>query len=225
MGPAAVPLLVIHNGVDPAFHDDPASLKDVHTDGVVNLLFIGRVSHEKGPDVLLMAASLASARLEQQLRVTVVGSANYSASGDLTEYEQSLRHIAAEARIDVSFLPHVERDKARELMASASAVVLPSRWAEGLPLVALEAMTVGAPVVAFKSPGIVEACGDGALYSERNDAAALADALVHLVTDEAATKTRVGVARERVRSFTWARAWDQFQEILAVPKPDGTTVR
>jgi glycosyltransferase involved in cell wall biosynthesis len=76
------------------------------------------------------------------------------------------------------------RSDARALMGAADAVVLPSRW-EGLPLVGLEALAAGAPLVATAVRGIRELVVDGesALLVPPDDELALAHALARVLDD------------------------------------------
>jgi glycosyltransferase involved in cell wall biosynthesis len=76
------------------------------------------------------------------------------------------------------------RRDARAIMGAADVVVLPSRW-EGLPLVALEAVAAGRPLVATAVRGIRELFRDGesALLVADADARALAAAIRSVLAD------------------------------------------
>ena len=80
-------------------------------------------------------------------------------------------------------LPGVRRD-ARALMGAADAIVLPSRW-EGLPLVALEALAAGRPIVATAVRGLRELLDDGrtALLVPPENPEALAAAIRRVLDD------------------------------------------
>jgi glycosyltransferase involved in cell wall biosynthesis len=98
----------------------------------------------------------------------------------------------------------------RPLLAKADVLVLPSA-AENCPLVVLQAMAAGLPVVASGVGGVPELVADGetGLLVPPGDAEALADALRNLLRDKA-LRARMGVAgRARVeREFTLARCVD-----------------
>ena len=86
------------------------------------------------------------------------------------------------------------------LMSAADIFVLPSLW-EGLPLVLLEAMAAGLPVVANRIPGVAEIVGDereGVLV-EPGRPQDLAGALTRLVRDPASRLRLGGAGRELVR--------------------------
>lgn len=89
------------------------------------------------------------------------------------------------------------RPDARAVVGAADAVVLPSVW-EGLPLVALEALAAGTPIVATAVRGLRELLTDGvdALLVPPGDADALASALRRVLEDgELARRLREGARR------------------------------
>jgi glycosyltransferase involved in cell wall biosynthesis len=78
------------------------------------------------------------------------------------------------------------RDDARALVGAADALVVSSHW-EGLPLVALEALAAGTPLVATAVRGLRELVtnNENCLLVHPGDARALAEALVRLLADPA----------------------------------------
>lgn len=128
---------------------------------------VGRVTRQKGQDVLVAAWSAVRARCPDAV-LAIVG------DGDL------LRPLRAAAPPGVIFAGHV--DDPRPWYAAADVVALPSRW-EGLPLTLLEALAVGRSVVGTDIPGIAEALPAGAGTLVRaGDAGALADAITYRIS-------------------------------------------
>jgi glycosyltransferase involved in cell wall biosynthesis len=74
--------------------------------------------------------------------------------------------------------------------------IVPSRYAEILPLAALEAMAAGLPVVAARAGGLAEAVPEEGLY-EPGDVAGLAHKVRALWGDAAAGERALARARER----------------------------
>jgi glycosyltransferase involved in cell wall biosynthesis len=114
---------------------------------------------------------------------------------------------ALEARVErlglrgrVTFAGRLPSEAIRELLGSATVLVLPSRW-EGMPVSIMEAMAAGVPVVACDVPGVRDLVEDGVTGTlvGGSDPHALADALARLF-DNPGELGRLGAAgRARVR--------------------------
>jgi glycosyltransferase involved in cell wall biosynthesis len=142
---------------------DPATLSRV--------LFVGRLTGEKGPDVLLRAAATLAGR-GLDVSVTFVG--------DGAERD-ALAALAEELGLGsgVTFIRYIEdAARLREQYLAAGIVVIPSRT-EGVPGVLLEAMALGRVIVASNVGGIpsVVESGKSGLLVAPNDPEALADAI------------------------------------------------
>ena len=89
------------------------------------------------------------------------------------------------------------------LLGGAAALVHPALH-EGFGLTALEAMSCGVPVIAARSPGLAETCGDAALYIDPYAGAApLAVALRSLATQPAVRADLARRGRRRAAGFSW----------------------
>lgn len=157
---------------------------------------IGRLSRQKGLDLLLEAWPGVCKRVDAEL--VVVGSG---------PDEEDLRGRAGSARMVGA------RDDVLSWLAAADVVVVPSRW-EGLAYVVLEAMAAGRRVVATDVAGMREAIGDTGTIVPREDPDALADALVEALTrsDETGARQRAEQLFD-VRRTTGAMA-DLYVEVL-----------
>ena len=133
----------------------------------------------KGLEILLQAVALLRQR-GQVVRLRAVGAFESPA------YETEARSLAQSLGVAESidwrgFTSDVDRE-----LDEMDALVLPSLFGEGLPMVVLEAMAAGVPVVATRVEGVPEALRDGAdgLLVPAGDAAALAAALERLMRGE-----------------------------------------
>ena len=143
-----------------------------------HVLYAGRLSREKG-----VADAVAACR-EAGLPLVVAGEG---------PAEAELRELAG---ADVRFTGRVGAEALAELRRDAAVAVVPSRYAEILPLAALEAMAAGVPVVAARSGGLAELVPEEGLYPP-GDVAALAARLRRLWGDAAAGERALSVVRER----------------------------
>ncbi|MDX6696653.1 MAG: hypothetical protein QOE65_50 [Solirubrobacteraceae bacterium] len=99
----------------------------------------------------------------------------------------------------------VDGDELAALYARALALVHPALH-EGFGMTPLEAMHAGVPVLAARSPGVVETCGDAAAYFDPHDPADLARALADLAGDAATRADLAARGRTRAAGYGWERS-------------------
>lgn len=166
----------------------------------------GRITPEKGFDLLLPAFGRAVARHpDWQLRVF--------GSGD---GEQELRTLLARHGLSRHVTLCGATRRLDEELARASLYVLSSRY-EGLPMVMLEAMAHGLPVVSFDcptGPGDVLTHGRDGLLVPAQDVGALADAMGHLMADEDLRAEMGDAALATARSYSPEAVGAQWQELF-----------
>lgn len=109
------------------------------------VLFIGRITSIKGPDILIKALSGFP-----EITLVVVG------RGENIDYYKKL---AAENGVNAIFPPEVTGEQKIKLLKMADVVVVPSRKmnnnrTEGAPVVIIEAMAAGKIIVAARTGGI-----------------------------------------------------------------------
>lgn len=115
------------------------------------LVFIGRASPEKGPDVAVTVAR----RLGRPLKMVV----KINEPEEEAYWRNTVAPLLGGAEVEVLNEVRIE-DKAR-LLAGADALVFPIQWAEPFGLVMTEAMACGTPVVAHANGAANEIITDG----------------------------------------------------------------
>jgi glycosyltransferase involved in cell wall biosynthesis len=106
-------------------------------------------------------------------------------------------------------------------------LVFPSFF-ESMGMPPIEAMAAGRPVIATPVGGVVESVRDGetGLFVDRDDAAALADAIVALVEDPARRAALGAAGYERVlEHFSWAGVTAAFERHLDAGSPPAAAAR
>ncbi len=145
--PAGLPSEKIY--IKPNFVFAPDSLTQNEKRGNY-LLFVGRLSEEKGVSVLI------DAYIENDLGVPlkIVG------DGPLRQtLQQKVKNTSADKAIE--FLGFQDKPTVLNLMRNAQFLVFPSIWYEGFPLTIAEAFACGLPVLVSKLGGMVEIVEDG----------------------------------------------------------------
>jgi glycosyltransferase involved in cell wall biosynthesis len=172
--------------------------------------YVGRLWHDKGPDVAIAALSALRADYGIDAQLVMAGPV---APG----LERELRHLSRRLGVaeSVEFVGPVESDGVAAVYRRAHVAVVPSR-SEGFGLSAVEAALAGVPVVAANVGGIPEALYDGehALLFPANDARACAKMLAAVFEDEVSTRQRVERAFQRAREVSsvsrYLSATDEF---------------
>lgn len=176
-------LHVVHCGVELDRYQLQAS--DSSMGDPIQILAVGRLSHEKG-HLMLLAAVAELRRRSLFARLTVVG------DGPLrSQLEAEAKRLEIEDV--VAFVGSASQDEMPAFFARADIFCQPS-FAEGIPVVLMEAMAVGLPVVSTSVAGIPElvAHGRSGLLVAPGRPDLLADALSRLVSS---ADSRIGMGR------------------------------
>jgi glycosyltransferase involved in cell wall biosynthesis len=88
--------------------------------------------------------------------------------------------------------------------SKADVFVYPSYY-EGFGLPVLEAMTLGAPVVASNTSSLPEVAGDAALFIDPNDPIQLAEAILKVISDRQLRQELIDKGQKRAKLFSWER--------------------
>jgi glycosyltransferase involved in cell wall biosynthesis len=155
------------------------------------LSFAGRLSVEKGVDVLIEAMSMTALQ------------AHLDIAGDGPERAR-LESLASRHALGsrITFHGRLAKPELTRLIKASSASVVPSRWHENQPMTVLESFAAGVPVIATSLGGLPEMVRDGVdgWIIPPEDPRALARAIDSALSDPLGTARRGLSARERVAS-------------------------
>ncbi len=202
---AADRVRVIRNGIDTSEYAADLGTDVLESYGVDPgrplVVFVGRITRQKGLPVLLRAAALLDP--DSQLMLCAGQPDTAELAAEVTALVQDLR----DSRSGVIWLSGMlARREVIQLLSHATVFVCPSLY-EPLGIVNLEAMACSTAVVASRVGGIPEVVADGqtGLLVPPGDPAALADAINALVRDQALAAAMGRRGRERaVAEFDWA---------------------
>lgn len=225
---------VVHNGIDLAGWQRPQGAEAERADDVVRglgidpgrpaVVFVGRITRQKGLPYLLKAAELLPADVQLIL---------CAGSPDTPEIAQEVSSAVARLALKRSGVVWIEQMLPREdlvaVLAAGTVFVCPSIY-EPLGIVNLEAMAVGLPVVGSATGGIPEVIDDGVTgllvpleqvpdgtgtpVDPKGFVRDLAHALTTIIEDSERCAQMGVAARKRVEDhFAWSAIAEQTIEI------------
>lgn len=136
-------LATVHHGLPPDLHScgkEPGGY----------LVFLGRISPEKRPDLAIEIAGRAGLPLKIAAKVDKV---------DQEYFEQAIRPLLSQPHVE--FLGEIDERGKGELLGGARALLFPIDWPEPFGMVMIEAMACGTPVIAFRRGSVPEVMVDG----------------------------------------------------------------
>ncbi len=163
---------VVHCGIEPQNFDAPRPMPLTRP---VTLVNIGRFAEQKG-QLLLIEAMAQVARRGVEVRLVLVGDGPMR-----VPLERAIAHAGLGHRVELT--GWLDEAGVRRAIEESHALVLPS-FAEGLPMVVMEAMAAARPVIATWVAGVPELMQDGRTgwLVPAGDAQALAEAITELAT-------------------------------------------
>jgi len=188
-------IFVVASGIEAP----PLPKRSTAAGGPFTALFLGNLIREKGVFVLLEAAAKVLAA-HPDARFVFAG--DWPVPGDRVEAEQKIREWGIEG--NVSFTGVVWGERKWQLLVDADALVFPSYYyMEVHPLVVVEAMQAGLPVISTKWAAIPEMVHDGVngLLATPRDADDLAEKMLRLIGDPSLRQKMSQANQRRFNEF------------------------
>lgn len=203
---------VVHCGLEAAFHDVPAAL----VPDIPRIVCVGRLCEQKG-QLLLVEAVSRLVRKGLPLELVLAGDG---------EMREEITRLITRHKLEkhVRITGWIASDQVREEILAARALALPS-FAEGLPVVIMEAMALRRPVLTSYIAGIPELVRDGehGWLFPAGDIDALADALEDFLATSPQALAAMGeaaraqVLRRHAIDVEAAKLARLFQGVSSVP--------
>ena len=199
---------IIPNGVD---FEDVQNIQPKSTEHP-SILFVGRLAKIKGVDILLKAIPVIKEKIPA-IHIYIAG---------LGPQEEELKELVKELNIEenVEFLGFISGGNKYAWYKSVDVCVFPSRHDSG-PIVLLEAMACGKPIIASNVGGIPFMVEDGktGFLFESGNVGELAEKIVILLKDKEMQEKMGEAGLEKVKEFTWEKIAEQtvkvYKEVLS----------
>ncbi len=179
---------VVYNGVDPSKFNkrDPNNPSRI-------VLFLGRLTEQKGPFHFLWAAKRVLEK-EKNVKFLVVGEGSLLPPMIRETFKLGIQH-------NVIFTGYIPSDQLKKVYAKSDIYVMPS-LSEPFGITALEAMCSGTPVILSKSSGVGEATKHN-LKSDFWDIDLMAEYMLAVLKYPALSNTLAHNELIEVKKFTW----------------------
>lgn len=180
------------------------------------ILFSGRIVEAKGIDKLLEAMRLLTEY--SNIKLLIIGGTSF-ANSKQTPFSIRIKELCEACKGKIRFTGYVDYKQIYKYYDIADICVFPSMWNEPFALTALEAMTMGKPIIATKSGGLVEVVNDKcAILLERDEKLTnnIAEAILFLYNN-LDIRTSMGIhAKKRSKQFSSQIYYERFNELLRI---------
>ncbi len=174
------------------------------------LLFVGRITADKAPDVFIAACAQTLPHLPGWT-ARMIGGDRFGPDSPETAYVTAM--CADAARAGVAFEGPRPHAQVLAAMAEAAIVLVPSRWDEPFGLTALEALASGAALITTGQGGLREVAGEAAWFVPPGDVPATAAAILSLATDEASRAALAQAGLAQAARFETAALADRLNAL------------
>jgi spore coat protein SA len=178
------------------------------------ILFVGRLSRNKGPHVLVKAMSHVK---DSDAVLVIVGAAWYS-DDTISDYIAYTRALAERSPIPVITTGYVQADEVHNWFCAADVFVCTSIWEEPLARVHYEAMAAGLPFITTSRGGNPEIIqnDNGYLVEDPEDPLQYANYLNKMLSNLDATRDMGLRGRKLVeQNFTWKHVANNILSVWA----------
>lgn len=109
------------------------------------VVFLGRISPEKSPDLAIEIARRAGIKIKIAAKID---------KADYEYYNSKIKHLIQQPHVE--FLGEIGEAEKSELLQNALALIFPIQWPEPFGMVLIEAMACGTPTIAFRYGSVPE---------------------------------------------------------------------
>ena len=191
----------VYNAVEPVFDEEPTIREKQEDEKVVT--FLGRITHQKGPEYFIEAANLVLKKMNN-VRFVMAG------SGDMLN-----AMIARVAELGISdnfhFTGFLQGNDVHQMFRLTDVFVMPS-VSEPFGIVPLEAMQLKVPVIISNQSGVSEIL-ENAIKIDFWDTYAMADAIYGLLSYPALSQIFMEEGKAEVDNLKWVNSAKKVYDI------------
>lgn len=194
---------VVYNGVDTVKKELAPALMPLKKMGYKLVLFLGRLTLQKGPEYFVKAAKIVS-NYDPKTIFIVTG------SGDMQEQmiAETIKYGVFDKFLFTGFLRDEEKDR---IFQAADIYVMPS-VSEPFGITALEAVVNGTPVLVSKQSGVSEIMHH-ALKVDFWDINDMADKILAVLSYKALPKDLITESFKEVKNYTWEKSAEKVLNV------------
>ena len=178
------------------------------------IIFVGRLSKEKGVDKVLDAIIALD---RPDVKLVIVGSLIYNVN-IRDEYQRKLHERAARLGDRVVFTGYISQEDLPIYYSMADVAVLPSMWDEPAGLTMIEAMSCGVPVITTNSGGIPEYVGNKGMIIEKDEnvARCLSNLIKYALGDKKSLEDYLSLSSYIKEKFSSSKYFLNFLSCLEI---------
>lgn len=179
------------------------------------ILFVGRLTQDKGVDVLIQAFRHVLTE-HPDTKLVIAGSSFFEGAAK-TPYQQYLQQLAKPIANHIVFTGFIPHQQLKYLYATAHAVVVPSVWQDPCPLVVLETMASGTCIVASNVGGVPEVVEHGVtgILVNPDQVNELAIAMIDVLQHPDKAQAMANAARQKiVNGYAWQHLVSKLEQEL-----------
>ena len=176
------------------------------------VLYVGRIMEIKGVLELMQAVTGLE---DKHIKLLIMGSAN-SGKWAYSSYERRVKKLSEQNKDRIVFTGYVDNSEVYQYAAVADVQCLPTLIAEAAPLVVLEAMAEGLPMIVTKSGGVIEYVDDSTalMIEQENIIDNLKEAICYLKKHPEARRQMSKNAKIQSKRYNEAIYYKNFIDLI-----------
>jgi glycosyltransferase involved in cell wall biosynthesis len=202
---------VVYNGYNPIYQsidkESQQIIKNQISKGWDYFVFIGSLHPRKNVAKMLKAFEMFRIKSGKRMKFIIIGQ-KFFKTGDINK---TLNHM--KYREDVVFTGHMQPNEIRDILASAIALVLVSKF-EGFGIPVIEALKCATPVIVSDVTSLPEIASDAGLYANPFSVSSIADAMYKITENEQLRMKLIQNGEKVINRFNWDKTANHLWECI-----------